>query len=71
MDVGNSPISIFSHAVVSQGFFAVLHLRVLDGVGGSDVVVAGMPSRAAVFFDVRVISSDRDEEVNCANDDYH
>jgi hypothetical protein len=53
-------------------FFAILHLRVLDCVGGADVVfAAAVPPCTTIFFDVRVISRDRDEEVNCANDDYH
>ena len=46
-------------------FFAILHLRVLDCVGGADVVfAAAVPPCTTILFDVRVISRDRDEEVN-------
>lgn len=51
-------------------FFAILHLRVLDGVGGSDVVfAAAVPTGTPIFFNVRVVGRDSDEEVNCANND--
>ena len=45
--------------------FRELHLRVLDGVGGSHVVfTAAVPPGATVLLNVRVVGRNRHEEVN-------